>query len=179
MWYPAEARTETRPAAAPSLPAKEKAGSAGSSRQQDRRHRAGGGDREVWAPGGRSRRFLGRAGQPGCLQPLQHLLCVRDQLLGEETVGPSQLHKQVSVTSPAFEELMAALSKFRHGPTGSRRHRNGTEHQASPAGASVRFSGPRPTHQAGGEALLDLPDQRLDAAGHQLAQGVLCGQGGS
>lgn len=100
----AEAGTEPHPAAGPPLP-KEKAGSAGSSRQQDGRDRAGGGDPAVLAFWGRGGQPLGRAGQPGRLQALQHPLRVRHQRLGEEG-GPVSAPRRVSGPL-AFEELMA------------------------------------------------------------------------
>lgn len=44
------------------------------------------------------------------------------------------------------------------------------------AGGRPGLWAPADTHEAGGEALLDLLDQGLDAAGHQLRQDLLCGQ---
>lgn len=44
------------------------------------------------------------------------------------------------------------------------------------SGSGPLAAGPTGTHQAGGEAPVDLLDQRLDAAGQQLRQDVVCGQ---
>lgn len=46
-------------------------------------------------------------------------------------------------------------------------------------GRVLRQGGPTSTHQAGGEASVDLRNQGLDAAGCQLRQDLLCGQRGS
>ena len=98
-----------------------------------------------------------KAGLGSRLQSAEHAVCVRNELLQK---GGGRLLWTVSAcaegTAPALWDVLQP-----------------------PADHVVRQGEPTRTHQAGGEASVDLRNQGLDATARQLRQDLLCGQGGS